>query len=109
MATIERLRKNPKVRDAYREIDGDETTYWVHLNSGWSSPTDPGSLHTIHERTAREVAQQVKDAPRCECADCREQAEEKAFEDAEASYVAKLCDAAASDEEVTAIVEYYAG
>jgi hypothetical protein len=70
MTLLEQVRQSPKVREAYAEHDDGETTYWVHLNAGWSSPMDPGALHTIHERRMTDVAAQVRRAPKCSCEDC---------------------------------------
>jgi hypothetical protein len=57
------------VRGKIAEQFEDEDGHWIVLNAGWRMP---GDAHTICERTKAEARAKLKDAIRCECAECKQ-------------------------------------
>lgn len=68
MKTLEKLKQDPRVKDAWEE---GEDGYWVTARGGWSFDFYGDNSHTIHEMTTRDLLRQFRTIRKCSCTDCQ--------------------------------------
>jgi hypothetical protein len=71
MKLIEKLKRDPRVQDAWSEVDSDDG-YWITLKSGWRSITT--ECHCVHEWSIRDLLRDFKDIEPCRCDACLQDA-----------------------------------
>lgn len=78
--TTKQLEADPRVDQVWREMDGygdteeeaNRPSIWISLAQGWTSRR---GTHSIHEKTVRACAEELRDVVRCDSknslCDCR--------------------------------------
>lgn len=69
MKTLERIKLDPRVRDAWSEGGSNEDGYWISLKPGWRSVTT--ETHSVHEWTMKDLLRDFRDIVPCSCEECR--------------------------------------
>lgn len=69
MKTLERLKKDPRVSDAWSEGGSQEDGYWVSLKSGWRDSFT--ETHCVHEWNMKDLLNAFRHIEKCECEECK--------------------------------------
>ena len=68
MKTLERIKRDHRVKDAWSEGGPEEDGYWISLNPGWRSITT--ETHSVHEWTIKDLLRDFRDIEPCSCEEC---------------------------------------
>lgn len=73
MTIKEKVKKNPKVQDAYKDSNG----VWIELFYGWHTHMMGEGYHIIHEDTWMQALRELRTTGVCNCKECKPKEETK--------------------------------